>query len=105
MSAPVFHKMMTAFAGPSDDSPTTPSSQPLQAPSSPQPLQSFAAAIPTAIDQVSDTLNPAHATGASTAKEAAQLSFTIERPTIDVPGVQLPEQLTAPEQETMPPEV
>lgn len=81
------------------------SSQP-EAPSQPEvaePVQdSLAAAVPMAVDSMTDTLNPPLA-GAGTAKEAPLLSVTVEHPAVDqAGGVQYVETERSHE---MPPEV
>jgi hypothetical protein len=63
----------------------------------------LAAAVPTAVDSMTDTLNPPGAVGGSTAKEAPLLNVTVEHPAIDQSGgVQYVEAERAHE---MPPEV
>ena len=130
----LFHSIVGGFTGdqkvppppassaPSDDvlqdqllsalPPEEPPTEPQLPPEPPEPefptpedLQRMASAIPLAVDQATDTLNPPTPTGSATAKEHTQPGFTIERPSVDVPGVQLVEQLDAPEHGELPPEV
>jgi hypothetical protein len=49
------------------------------------PLDSVASAVPLAVDEMTDTLNPPTA-GGGAAKEAPLLSVTVERPAIDQAG-------------------
>jgi hypothetical protein len=72
-----------------------------------QDLTSVAQALPLAIDEMTDTLNPTTPiSGGGTVKEAREPGITLERPAADqVPGVQYVEEEKHHENAEIPPEV
>jgi hypothetical protein len=83
-----------------------PNSQQDQQPTESQNLTSVAQALPIAIDEMTDTLNPAGPISGGTVKEVREPGITLERPAMDqVPGVQYVEEEKTPERPEIPPEV
>lgn len=58
----------------------------VEEPVTPDVPEVVAAAVPTAVDSMTDTLNPPNAVGGGIAKEAPLLSVTVEHPAVDQAG-------------------
>jgi hypothetical protein len=89
------------------DSQLNPQPEPEPQPQPQQDLTSVAQALPLAIDEMTDTLNPTTPiSGGGTVKEAREPGITLERPAADqVPGVQYVEEEKHHENAEIPPEV